>query len=474
VNVLAAGVVIMASAPASAVNNCMQDITTAGGGGTLNCNSNDVRIAKVTNISAVSGITGTGTPSDPFKCFSGGAIEFTADFEVDLGAQARYDIGLYIAQNQMQALTGTCNTGVITKANAPLTFINSDAAPDSCGDITGNLGTAFNPQIVHLDIKTTCTAAANTTKLALPNCTSWRQPGSNTTCTSINDAFPGSPSKCNCDNNFTIDVNVEAGKIEVTKTASPTQVNEGPTGGLVTYTVQVHNPLVATSVDLTSLTEDDDNSGTVDFTYNSTSSPTLASICDRTHLDPCGADANACAATSTATCTFTRTVSGLEAGGSKTDKVCASGTDSNQGPVGPTCATASVSAKDVQPTATLTKTVDSLVCATVKYKVQIDNTDLVESLTLTALTDDKAGGNLDITTVHDNVLATNCGLGGSGNPGTLPATIAVGGMYACKYDVKVCATGQTTNTATATLHDNENNAITPSGSAKVTINVTTP
>ena len=84
---------LVGAAPAFAVNNCMQDITTAGGGGTLNCNSNDVRIAHVTNISPISGITGNAT--DGFKCFSGAPIEFTADFEVDLGAQARYDIGLY-------------------------------------------------------------------------------------------------------------------------------------------------------------------------------------------------------------------------------------------------------------------------------------------------------------------------------------------------------------------------------------------
>ena len=107
--VLAVGGLLVGAESAFAANNCMQDITTAHNGGTLNCNSNDVRIAHVTNISAVSGITGSGTVADPFKCFAGGGIEFTADFEVDLRAQARYDIGLYIAQNQLQALSGTCN-----------------------------------------------------------------------------------------------------------------------------------------------------------------------------------------------------------------------------------------------------------------------------------------------------------------------------------------------------------------------------
>src|SRR5262249_28842595 len=163
--------------------------------------------------------------------------------EVDLGAQARYDIGLYIAQNQLQALTGTCNSSIITQANAPVTFKQLDGGGDACGDITGSLNTAVNPQFVHLSIQTTRTARANS-QLLLPNCTSWRQPGSNQLCTTVAQAFPGSPSKCNCDSGFTIDVGVETATLNVTKTANPTQVSEGPTGGSVTYTVTVHNPLV--------------------------------------------------------------------------------------------------------------------------------------------------------------------------------------------------------------------------------------
>jgi hypothetical protein len=463
------------AAPALAVNNCMQDITTAGGGGTLNCNSNDVRIAHVTNITPLSGITGTGTANDPFQCIQNAPIHFTADFEVDLGAQARYDIGLYIAQNQTQALTGTCNTGIITSTNAPTTFKNLDTGSDTCGDITGALGTAFNPQIVRLDIQTTCTAATNTTKLALPNCTSWRQPGSNGTCTSINDAFPGSPSKCNCDNNFTIDVNVETSNLAVSKAASPTQLDEP--GGSVTYTVTVHNPAVALSVTLADLTEDDTNNNSVDFTYNASSNPTLASICSSTTLAPCGSDPNNCAAASTVTCSFTRTVSG-NAGDTITDKACVHDTQGN----GPFCATATVSIKDVLPTAAVTKTFDSLQCATIRYAVKVDNTDPAESLTLTALNDDKVGGNGDLTSLHDNVLGTTCGVTGAGlgtmsaltGAGALPKSIATSGSYSCKFDAKTCTSGQQTDVVTATLNDNENNTTTPSGSATVTVNATSP
>lgn len=463
------------AAPAFAVNNCMQDITTAGGGGTLNCNSNDVRIAHVTNITPVSGIQGSGSPTDPFKCFSGAPIEFTADFEVDLGAQARYDIGLYIAQNQAQALSGTCNSSVITKLNAPVTFkqLDTSDSADQCGDITGALNTAFNPQIVHLDISTTCTALVNTTKLALPNCTSWRQPGSNTTCASINDAFPGSPSKCNCDNNFTIDVNVETANLQVTKavaSTSPSPLFEP--GGNVTYSLTVHNPAVALVVNLDKVTEDDGNfDGTVDATYNA------SDVCLSTTLAACGSDPNNCAAGSTTTCSFTRSVSG-NAGDTFTDKACV--TDTKGG--GPYCNTATVAIQDVVPTAKVTKTFDSLQCSTVRYAVKVENTDTAESLTLTALNDDKVGGDGRLVALHDNLLGTTCGVTGAGlgtmsgltGSGALPATITVSGNYSCKFDAKTCTTGQQTDVVTATLNDNDTNTITPNGSATVTITATSP
>jgi hypothetical protein len=325
---------------------------------------------------------------------------------------------------------------------------------------------------VHLDISTTCTALVNTTQLALPNCTSWRQPGSNTTCTSINNAFPGSPSKCNCDNNFTIGVTVESANLQVTKAASPTSVDEP--GGSVTYTLTVHNPAVALVVNLDKVTEDNgDFDGTVDATYDA------SAVCLSTSLAACGPDPANCASGSTTTCSFTGSVSG-NAGATFTDKACV--TDTKGG--GPYCATATVGIKDVVPTAKVTKTFDSLQCSTVRYAVKVENLDTAESLTLTALNDDKVGGNGDLTSLHNNVLGTTCGVTGPGlgtmsglsGSGAL-STIAVSGNYSCKFDAKTCTTGQQTDVVTATLHDNDNTAnstITPNGSATVTITATTP
>src|SRR5882724_1127107 len=125
--VLAVGGLLVGAESAFAVNNCMQDNATAGGGGTLGCTSNDVKIAKVTGITPGPGIT---TNSDgSLSCIGGAPISFSADFQVVLNATggARYDVGLYIAQGQTQALTGACNSTVITPANAT-TFKNLDAS----------------------------------------------------------------------------------------------------------------------------------------------------------------------------------------------------------------------------------------------------------------------------------------------------------------------------------------------------------
>ncbi len=113
-------------------------------------------------------------------------------------------------------------------------------------------------------------------------------------------------------------VRVEQPSLTVHKTAVPTNPPLDEPGGSVTYTVKVTNGAVATSVTLTELDEDTDNDGTVDTVFNATSTPTLASICDKTLIGP----------GQTVTCTFTGTVSG-EGGQSFTDKACVKGIDSN-------------------------------------------------------------------------------------------------------------------------------------------------
>jgi len=127
---------------------------------------------------------------------------------------------------------------------------------------------------------------------------------------------------------------------------------------------------------------------------------------------------------------------------------------------------AQVAITNVAPTATVVKSLVGLACADVNYRVRVDNTDPSESLTLTALSDSGFGS---ITSVHGDVLGTNCGVAAPTGPGTLPATIPVGGSYECDFRAHFCG-GSHTDTVTATLNDNDNSTITPaSNSLKVNV-----
>jgi len=394
-----------------------------------------------------------------------------------LTAQTRWDIGLYLGSqnstvNDKGVLTGTCNDFIITSGEEHgTTFTQLDNAAngqanDVCGDIQNNTkaSTLFNPQLIDLTVTTACVGDANN-HLKLPNCTSWRTSGQNDTCTGTADAYPGAPSKCNCQPGFTINILVEHPTLGVTKTADPTSLPEP--GGPVTYTVHVTNNGSSASITLTALTEDDTNNNSVDFTFNSTSTPTLASICGTLTLAP-GASTD---------CTFTRTVSGSE-GDVITDKACVSGTDSNGGTVTPSCATATVSITEAPRSAAITKTVEKAVCAVVRYDVKVDNNSAVDTLTLKQLCDDKVG---DISQGQNSNPACTGGdpsllRSGTTTPCVLPQDIAAGGSYSCTFDALVCSFSNT-DTVSGLLSDKDGGTdVTPtSGSATVTgVTVQTP
>jgi hypothetical protein len=240
--------------PASALTAdvCMQtNYTNHGKSQTLTCTANDVSVARATNISISAG--GSCDATGKCTCNQGGNVTFTADYEVVLTAQARYDIGIYFGAdgdpNGDGALTGQCKLTTLDNANSS-NPVQLDAAPDACGDIDA----AHNPQNLHLTLTVACVGDPVTHKLKLPNCTSWRQTGANDVCTVATDAFPGSPSKCNCQPGFTIDIFTETATIEVTKAAVPTSVAE--IGGVVTYDVTVKNLAAQASVTLDSLVDD--------------------------------------------------------------------------------------------------------------------------------------------------------------------------------------------------------------------------
>lgn len=237
---------VLLAAPAAFAEQASGDVcmgtlfADANGGQGLNCTSKDVKIAKATNVSQTT-------------CTEGVPFDLTATFEVQLSGggsnQTRYDVGLYFDiggdKNHDGARYGTCSLNVIE--DDPNLGEPEDPFNPLDTDICGDINTAQNPLYPTITIPgVLCEDTDGDGYLNLPNCTSWRQPGANTECKQATDAFPGTSSKCNCDDSFNVPVLVEPAKATVTITPRV----------LVIYDVRVQNDSVTRKVDLTKLCDD--------------------------------------------------------------------------------------------------------------------------------------------------------------------------------------------------------------------------
>ena len=257
----------------------------------------------------------------------------------------------------------------------------------------------------------------------------------------------------------------------VSKTPNPGHIPEKTTTP-VTYTVVVSvSANTSTSVMVTSLS--DNLYGIITTTGHNGITATDCTV------------PQTIASGSSYTCHFTVAEVAGEPGQSITDTVCAIGTDGSGKPLkdsqgnSPPCGPAIVTIDDVLPTATLIKTVQSANCAQVQYQVQVVNTDLVDPLTLNALCDNTFG---DLSAGHNSspacsgapkaVVSTTCAVPqtlqpGDGQPGggTCPGGPGCD-TYICTF-VGLACVGDT-DIVTGTLHDDEGDLVTPSGSATLT------
>jgi uncharacterized repeat protein (TIGR01451 family) len=475
-------------------NGCMDDLFP----GSLGCTANDVRVSGVADMTGDgiinedditfapvcdAGATNAGTncSADPNICigsdgksapdlcgdrcaYPGDTTTFAATFIVELSAQERFDIGLYFGvdgdPNGDGALTGTCSvstlpeTGNFTRPDGTGgSFVDLDTTCNGGGcpqpeDLCGDIDNDNNPIFYDLSttsnfITATCVGNENG-ELVLPSCTSWRQSGANEVCLSPDDAFPGSPSKCNCDPEFSVPVNVPPAELKVTKTADPTSVNEP--GGTVEFDVAVMN----TGIDPNNNVNLVDPGGLTDDMYGDITQvqgDILSTTCSvPNEITPGG----------TYTCSFTATVTG-NGGESHDNVVTAWGVDAHGQDISGSD-DATVDILDVQPAISVTKTANPTSVlegsgTSATFTVVVDNDSVADVLTLTSLTDDIYG---DLNGKGD------CATGG---------TIAIGGSYSCSFTgvVDGPAFSSHTNTVTATGQDDEINSVSGSDSATVTI-----
>ncbi len=145
--------------------------------------------------------------------FPGDTATVELQVNIELNAQTRYDIGLYLATdgdpNGDGALTGQCRINTLPE---PI----EDEDGDFCGDLTA----ATTPQVISTgEITFGCFDDDGDGTLDVPTCTSWEVGNGGDVCSSANDAFAGTPSKCNCES-LAISVPVP-GQIIVNKVTDP-------------------------------------------------------------------------------------------------------------------------------------------------------------------------------------------------------------------------------------------------------------
>jgi hypothetical protein len=174
------------------LGGCMEDVYLAGGGqgNGLNCTANDIRYTPVT----VTIVGGDGCD------YAGDTATIEIDGEVILSAEARYDIGIYVATDGGDAYTGSCAISTIPYSPDP-PYLDLDGVVSGTQDKCGDVDDPHDPLAYTLptSIEVQCMDANHDGQLDLRVCTSWRQPGANDLCLGPLDAFPGAPSKCNCE-----------------------------------------------------------------------------------------------------------------------------------------------------------------------------------------------------------------------------------------------------------------------------------
>ncbi|UCC14662.1 MAG: hypothetical protein JSW21_01505 [Gammaproteobacteria bacterium] len=398
--------------------------------------------------------------------YPGDTTRFRATFIVELSAQARHDIGLYFAtdgdpadqitQIRDGALGGQCSVGILPETGdfdrpdgSTGLFVDLDTTcngggcpqpEDTCGDINGANSPIYydmiGPAAVPKYIEAVCTDTDNNGKLNLPNCTSWRQGGANEVCMTPEDAYPGAPSKCNCDPAFEVPINVPPAELKVKKTASP--LSRPEPGGDFTFTIEITNTGVdpANDVVLASLT--DDKYGNIALTGGMIKSTT------------CNLIGQTLKSGDKKTCSFTVTRSATNAGWDETDTVTASGADMHGNTVSGSDS-AYVKVTDVRPKIEVTKTADNTMLnepgGPVTYTVLVKNRSVASTdpVTISSLNDDKFG---DVTAIQGSTctvpqtLQPDDGKAGGADEYTCSFTRSITGQPGYSHTNKVTATGR--------------------------------
>jgi hypothetical protein len=138
----------------------------------LNCTANDIDIAfaTVTEYSFTSSTSGFQTlPSgQTIECTGGQTIYVRTHAFLQNNAQERYDIGLWVATDGGDAVTGTCNHYALNTNDTGVSSLEADHK-DTCGDMAAGVLTD-----VDLDVLTLTCPTSGATSLSVGACVGWQ------------------------------------------------------------------------------------------------------------------------------------------------------------------------------------------------------------------------------------------------------------------------------------------------------------
>jgi hypothetical protein len=476
--IIASLLLLLNALPAAASTpSCLQDVY---GSKKLNCTAGDVTVSFADNIRGLDG-------KSLSSCNPGSTFSFIADFHVITTATSRENVGIYFqTAGASNALKGTCSDNIVGDLHAcpngpsvtcgSPTYHEADPAPDNCGDTT-----SAHPEVITIevdDVKCQAAAGTNPPQVALPFCTSWQQNTAIQCVSPTSDypwvpaAIPGTVSKCDCNNGFTVPIAVQSPGMTLKKSADTSKL--GTEGGTVTYTVEVDN-----------------NSNFGNITVNQICDSyygQIAAVAGQPACNPAGAGGTtpvSCnlpatiVAGSNFKCTFTANIG---ENSDVTDIATAFAVDATgNNPFSASSNSVEVIVGDEPSTAETTKGyfATKSLCATVRYSVDVHNTSPAdETISLSKLTDSPYGDVTKLSTGTFPVLGTTCGIGTASNGlGTLNGSKGAGvfgaitpdGHYTCQFDAQFCSAPdgngciQQADTMTPTLTGDEGETVSNTG-----------
>jgi hypothetical protein len=214
-----------ATVPFNDAGECMNDDLERFGQNGLNCTANDISIA----TAIVTKVDGQDyEPGETVTCDANGEVDLTiTGILLATSNSERGDIGIWVATDNGDALTGDCNHyNIPTSPNLPNGTVNSDG--DQCGGMEAPSKQTPATTSIDLGVFTVQCSDVQNGFVHIGACLSWTVPGLDNECPvapgSTADDFregtlPGNAAKCNCEG-FDVPL-VLVGSITIAKDAVP-------------------------------------------------------------------------------------------------------------------------------------------------------------------------------------------------------------------------------------------------------------